>query len=213
MPAFLDVDLEQVAQVVERRRGLAEVALLLDRGGLGVALDHDQPAQHGAMFARHVLPGRLALVGAERDLSRLDLGREQDAPFVFGHAHVIEFGPALGIDADRGAQIHQCLLESFRPHVVPPIDIAGVPFFQRFLHPRVASKIDVVGDQPVVIDIDDVHAAPPRFVMPRECGAPSSHGLRRPRVRWLLGRPHSRTMTFLMSVPDRSSAGCRCRSA
>ena len=30
MAAFLDVDLEQVAQVVERWRGLAEIALLLD---------------------------------------------------------------------------------------------------------------------------------------------------------------------------------------
>src|ERR1700692_3932846 len=44
MAAFLDIDLEQVAQVVERGRGLAEITLLLDRGRLGVALDHDQAA-------------------------------------------------------------------------------------------------------------------------------------------------------------------------
>jgi len=37
MAAFLDIDLEQIAQIVERRAGLAEAALLLDRGGLGVA--------------------------------------------------------------------------------------------------------------------------------------------------------------------------------
>ena len=66
--AFLDVDLEQVAHVVERGRGLAEVALLLDAGGLGVALDDDQAAQHGAVLAGHLLPGLLALVGAEVDL-------------------------------------------------------------------------------------------------------------------------------------------------
>ena len=60
--AFLDIHLEHVAHVVERGRGLAEMALLLDRGRLGVALDHDQPAQHGAIFARHFLPGRLAVV-------------------------------------------------------------------------------------------------------------------------------------------------------
>jgi hypothetical protein len=36
--ALLDVDLEEIPQVVERRRGEAEVALLLDRGRLGVAL-------------------------------------------------------------------------------------------------------------------------------------------------------------------------------
>ena len=58
VPAFLDVDLEQVAHVVERGRGLAEVALLLDARGLRVALDDDQAAQHGAVLARHLLPGR-----------------------------------------------------------------------------------------------------------------------------------------------------------
>jgi hypothetical protein len=67
MPALLDIDLEQVAHVVERRRGLAEMALLLDRGRLGVALDDDQAAQHGAVLARHLLPGGLAGVLAARD--------------------------------------------------------------------------------------------------------------------------------------------------
>src|SRR5262249_9937941 len=57
VPAFLDVDLEQVAHVVKRGRGLAEMALLLDGGRLGVALDHDQPAQHGAVLPGHLLPG------------------------------------------------------------------------------------------------------------------------------------------------------------
>ena len=65
MAALLDIDLEQVAQVVERRRGLAEMALLLDGGGLGVALDHDQAAQHGAVFAR-ALPARPARHNAGR---------------------------------------------------------------------------------------------------------------------------------------------------
>ena len=70
VPALLDVDLEQVAQVVQARRGGAEVALLLDRGGLGVALDDDQPPQVAAVLAGHLLPGGLALVLAERDLPR-----------------------------------------------------------------------------------------------------------------------------------------------
>jgi hypothetical protein len=34
MAALLDIDLEQVAQVIQRRRGLAEMALLLDRGSV-----------------------------------------------------------------------------------------------------------------------------------------------------------------------------------
>jgi hypothetical protein len=44
------------------------MALLLDAGGLRVALDDDQAAQHGAVLARHLLPGLLALVRAEVDL-------------------------------------------------------------------------------------------------------------------------------------------------
>src|SRR3954470_21302021 len=65
MADLLDLDLEQIAQVVERRRGLAEVALPLHRWRLGVALDHDQAAQHVAMLPRHFLPGRLAVMLAE----------------------------------------------------------------------------------------------------------------------------------------------------
>src|SRR5437764_5123659 len=65
MAAFLDIDLEQVAQVIERGRGLAEMTLLLNRRWLGVALDHDQAAQHGAMLARHFLPRRIAAMLTE----------------------------------------------------------------------------------------------------------------------------------------------------
>ena len=68
--AFLDIDLEQVAHVVERGRGLAEMALLLDRGRLGVALDDDQPAQHGAVFARHFLPRRSRPYGCRTGILR-----------------------------------------------------------------------------------------------------------------------------------------------
>ena len=50
--AFLDVDLEQVAQVVERRAGVAEQALLLDRRRLGVALRDDQAAQRASGIRR-----------------------------------------------------------------------------------------------------------------------------------------------------------------
>jgi hypothetical protein len=103
--ALLDIDLEEVAHVVERRGGLAEVALLLDGGGLGVALDDDQAAQHGAVLAGHFLPGGLALVLAEADPALGDGGREQDAPAVLRHLHVVELRPALRIDADGGAQV------------------------------------------------------------------------------------------------------------
>src|SRR5436853_80002 len=83
MPVSPAVDLEGVGHVIEQGPGLAEIALLLDGSRLGVALDDDQPAQHGAIFARHLLPGRLAVVAAERNFSAFLLWREQDAPPVF----------------------------------------------------------------------------------------------------------------------------------
>src|ERR1700723_3839128 len=98
MAALLDIDLEQIAQVVERGRGLAENALLLDRGRLGVALDYDQAAQRGAMLARHFLPRRLAKILAERDHAVFFLRRQQDAPAVVRHLDIVELGPAAWID-------------------------------------------------------------------------------------------------------------------
>jgi hypothetical protein len=92
--AFFHVDLEQVAQVVERRRGQAQVALLLHRCRLGVALRDDDAAQVGAVFARHVLPGRLALVLAEVNPAIGVRRVQEDAPAIVGHLHVLEVRPA-----------------------------------------------------------------------------------------------------------------------
>src|SRR6516162_6018441 len=156
MPALLDIDLKDVAHVVERGCGLAEMALLLDRGGLGVALDDDETAQHSAVFARHLLPGGLAVVLAERNRATLLVRRQQDAPAVLRHLHVIELGPALGIDRNRGAQIDERLLEAVRPHGLPPVDIAGMPTLERAEHLPVLGEIDVVRDLGRVIDVDDI---------------------------------------------------------
>src|SRR5690349_11758291 len=103
------------------------MALLLYRCRLGIALDDDEPPQHGAIFARHILPGWLAVMAAERDLAVFFLGREQNAPAVVRHPHVIEFGPAFWVNRHCGAQIDEGLLKSFRPHTHPPVDIAGMP--------------------------------------------------------------------------------------
>ena len=112
--SFFDVHLEQVAHVVEARRGVAEVALLLDRRRLGVALHDEQAAQLGAMLAGHVVPHRLALAVAERD-APIGLGvGEEDAPPVVGHPHVVEVRPALLADRDRGAQEHVVALGARR---------------------------------------------------------------------------------------------------
>ncbi len=154
VPPFLDIDLEQVAHVVERRRGLAEVALLLDGGRFGVALDDDQPAEHRAIFAGHVLPDLLPLVAAEADLAIILAGGEQDAPAVFGHSHVVEFCPALGIDADRRAQVHVRRLEAFGPHGHPPVDVSGMPLFQGLQHALIVAKTDIVRNLGGIVDLD-----------------------------------------------------------
>ena len=152
MAGLLDIDLEQIAQIVERRRGAAEMALLLDRGGLGVALDDDQAAQHRAVFARHFLPGRFPLMRAEADPAVGDGGGEQNAPAVFRHSDIAEFGPALRLDADRGAQIDEIGLESLGAALLPPRDAARVPAFERAAQPRVGVEADIVRNEPVIID-------------------------------------------------------------
>jgi hypothetical protein len=107
------------------------MALLFHRRGLGVALDDDEAAQHGAVFARHLLPDRLAHVTPKGDVPAVLGRRKEDAPAVVRHLDVIELGPTLGIDRHGGAQIDQRLLEALGPHGLPPVDIAGMPALER----------------------------------------------------------------------------------
>jgi hypothetical protein len=87
---------------------------------LGVALGDDDAAEHVAQLAGDLLPGGLALVIAEADLA-VGVGRRQeDAPPVLGHAHVVEVRPAIGLDRDRGAQVDVVGLEAGRADVLPP---------------------------------------------------------------------------------------------
>ena len=154
MAPLLDIDLKQVAHVVERGRGIAEEALLLDRRRLGVALNDDQAPQHRTIFAGHILPGLLASVFAAGNPAVVDLRREQNAPAVFRHLHIVELGPALRIDADRGSQVDQAVLVLLRDQVVPPVDVAGMPFLQRLENALVLGQADIVGDQRVIADIE-----------------------------------------------------------
>src|SRR5262249_58647668 len=95
--AFLDVHLKQIAQIVERRRSVAEEALLFDGGGLGVALRYDEAAQRGTMFARNLLPDRLAIVVAKADTAGIFGVSEKNPPTIFPHAHLAQPGPAVGL--------------------------------------------------------------------------------------------------------------------
>ena len=149
---FLDVDLKEIAQVIERGSGGAEMALLFDRSRFGVALNHDKTAQHGAVLAGHLLPGGLAVVRAEGNRSTLDLRRQQDAPTVLRHLDIVEARPALGIDADRRPQVDHPVLETLGPQVLPPVDVAGMPALKRLQHAAVAGQSDVVRNLCVVAD-------------------------------------------------------------
>ena len=145
--ALFDVHLKQVAQVVQRRRGVAEQALLLDGGGLGVALRDDDAAEHVAELARHLVPHRLARRSRRsRSSCRPRGGVEKDAPAIIGHLHVIEVRPAVGIDRYRRAQINIFFLISLGADLLPPIEIVGQPLLERALQPLVRREVDVVRD-------------------------------------------------------------------
>src|SRR5215510_6696536 len=150
--ALLDVDLEQVAQVVERGTGGAEVALLLDRGGLGIALGDDEPAQDAAVLAGDVLPAGCAEVIAEPDRAPGFRFGEEQAPAVLRHPHVVELGPTLRVDAHGGAQVDVSLLEAVGPHAHPPVDELRLPLLERALEPAIVAEAHVVRDALAVVD-------------------------------------------------------------
>src|SRR5262245_910972 len=106
------------------------MTLLLDRCGFRIALSHEDAAEIRAILARHVLPGRLALVITETD-SAIRLGRiQKNAPAIVGHLHVVEMRPAAGLNAHRGAQIDLERTGSFRTHVLPPAQELRLPMLQ-----------------------------------------------------------------------------------
>src|SRR5215470_8887156 len=152
MPSFFDIDLEQVAQVVERRAGKAEPALLLNRRRLGIALGNDEPPQARPVLARHLLPDRLANVVAKTD-SPIDhrIGKE-DAPTVFGHRDKSVARPAFGVDAGGSSQIDLGPASGRRSHVPPPVEKARLPVFERALQGAVVTEPDVIGYPFVIID-------------------------------------------------------------
>ena len=152
VPPLLDVDLEDVAQVVERGAGAAQVPLLLDRRGLRVALGDDEAAEGAAILARHLLPGGLALVIAEVDLATgLRLGQE-DPPAVLGHPHIVELRPALGVHAHGRAEVGLLGLEAERSHVLPPLEKLRLPVLEGPLEPPVLVQANVVGNERRIID-------------------------------------------------------------
>ena len=196
--ALLDVDLEQVAQVVQARRRRAQVALLFDGRRLGVALHDDQPAQVGAMLAGDFLPHRLAEVVAEGDPPvRLGLG-EEDPPSIVGHLDVVEVRPAFLADVDRRPQVHVVVLEGDRAELLPPLDELRLPRLQGALQPAVAGEVDVVGDLGFDVDGRLIWQLRPGLVRRSYCRwdgrrCRSGTGRHRGRPRSVAGRSSSAT--------------------
>src|SRR5712691_9330687 len=152
MPSFLDVDLEEIAQIVEGRAGVAEPVLLLDRRRLGVALGDDEAAELRAEFAGHLLPHRLAEGVPESDGAICDRIGQKNTPSILGHLHRAVMCPALCVHADRGAQIDVGRGKIVRPHLAPPLEKARLPVFERALQRPVVREIDVVGDLLEIVD-------------------------------------------------------------
>jgi hypothetical protein len=142
--ALLDVDLEEISEVVERRAGLAEPALLLDRRRLRVALRDDDAAQGVAELARHLLVGGRSVVVAEAD-ARVRVGRlQEDAPAVLRHLDVVEVRPPVGGHVNGGAEPDLLVLKPLRPHLAPPVKVVRQPLLQSPLEALVAREVDVV---------------------------------------------------------------------
>ena len=121
--AFLDFDLKQVSQIVQRRRGVTEHALLLHRRGLGIALGDDDATERVAVLAGHLLPRRLPVVIAKANRPPRNLWLEEDAPAIFRHLHVIKVRPAICLDADGSPKVDIAFLKLVRAHLFPPRDV------------------------------------------------------------------------------------------
>src|ERR1039458_6158476 len=152
MAAFLDVYLEQIAQVVKRGCGVAKHALLLDRRRLGIALGNDQTAQYGAEFTRNLLPDFLPIVVAKANLAIGVAVGEKDSPAIIRHVDESIGRPTLRVHRGRGAKINVRHLKIARTEVLPPLQKFRLPVFQSALQGAVGAEIYVVWNAVLIID-------------------------------------------------------------
>ena len=144
--ALLDVDLEQVAQVVEARarsrRGCA--AARPTRARCRPGSRSAAAGRRGTRPAPSATPGSPLCSPKAIAAVAVALG-EEDAPAVVLHRDVAEVRPALAADVDRGAQV-DVLGRQRRAHRLPPVEEVGLPRLQRPLQPAVLVQLDVVRD-------------------------------------------------------------------
>src|SRR5580700_2967188 len=182
MTALLDIDLEEIAQVVEARRRESEKPLLLHRRGFRIALDDEQALQLGAIFARDLLPRRRPHVLTKGNATvGITVGQE-DAPPILLERDVAEMRPAVAVGADGGAEVHVAR-DEIRAEVPPPLHEARLPGLERSLQAAVAAQIDVVGNAICVIGAEaHVRPAPGPARLADRCR--SVAGRRPGRSRW-----------------------------
>src|SRR5436190_10369251 len=142
--AFFNINLEKIAQVVERRAGFSQLPLLFDRGRLGVALRYQDASQSIAKLAWHFLIGGHAAVITETNFRVSARWLKKYPPTVVRHFHIIEIRPTTRLDADRCAQIDLFGLKTFRTHLMPPINKVGQPMLQRALQLLILIEVYVV---------------------------------------------------------------------
>ena len=137
--ALLDVDLEQVAQVVQARRGEAQVALLLDRRRLGVAL-HDDRGGAGRRGTRPAPPATPARpCGRRRRCAGRAPARRGRCPSGSRASSRGRSWPSPpGRRRWRCAGTRRCPGTRPGPSSLPPVDELRLPRLERPLQPAVA---------------------------------------------------------------------------
>src|SRR5262249_8823788 len=147
MAAFLDVDLEQVAEIVQAGAPLPEPALLLHARRLRISLRHDEPSKLVAELTGDLLPHRMAEKIAEADSAIVNgIGKEY-APPILRQLDVFEVGPTFRVDADGRPHVDLVIvLKALRPHLPPPLDVLRLPVLERPLQTFVARQVDVIRD-------------------------------------------------------------------
>src|SRR5690348_2122822 len=108
------------------------MTLLLDRGGFGVALGHNDAPQLFAVFTGNLLPARQ--LGAISETDGALLGRrEKHSPAIVGHPDVSIIRPAVGAGADCSPQVDARQLKAVRSNLGPPFEKSGMPKAERAL--------------------------------------------------------------------------------
>jgi hypothetical protein len=157
----------------------------------------------------HLLPHRLAHVVAEADgaIGGLAVG-EEDAPAIVGHLHVVEVRPAVGLDADRRAQVDVVRLEALRAHLLPPVDEVRLPRSSARWSFLSSERSTLFGIRSL-LTTHDVHLGSPPVELggARACRTESARRARRPR--WGAGRSSSARPTGGRRSSSPSSRGRR----